>query len=369
VQFEFSVIDYDRATYLPSAHLSVPKGSGIYRIFDKRGKLIVLDKTSNLFERLERFFGERTELVRDLDLREIAGRIEFRRTWSSFETTYLLYSQRREFFPKTYRKMRTFRLFTLLKLNRRQRFPRIYASKEIKAGAEYFGPFETRGQFTRLKTELERTFRLRPCLYNIRGNDPHPDCLYFQMHTCSRPCNNDINRDGYLEDVRSAIGFIRGFDDDLQSLLLKQIESKAADEQFEEAATLQRKLERIQRARKEVKETYVSVWDFNYLVLMPAHTTSRVKVAFCRSGCVVRIEDFDAASLGDMLPAEAARELTGPPPVIRRDWQYDEFCLVAGYLLHPLKSVDVISMSDDKTLREHSKKRARQQESQESPAT
>ena len=106
--------------------------------------------------------------------------------------------------------MRTFRLFTLMKMNRKQRFPRIYASKQIKSGVDYFGPFVTRGQFTRLKTALERTFKLRPCLYNIRGNDPHPDCLYFQMHTCSRPCNNDIDRGGYLADVDAAIAFIQG---------------------------------------------------------------------------------------------------------------------------------------------------------------
>ena len=86
-------------TFLAEAHPSVAKGSAVYRIFDRRGQLIVLDKTSNLFERLERFFGERNELVRDLDLREIAGRIEYLRTWSPFETAYVLYVQRRTFFP------------------------------------------------------------------------------------------------------------------------------------------------------------------------------------------------------------------------------------------------------------------------------
>jgi excinuclease UvrABC nuclease subunit len=131
-------------------------------------------------------------MLRDLDLREITKRIEFRPTDSAFETLYLLYTQRRVQFPKTYRKMRTFRNFTLMKINRKQRFPRIYATRQVKAGVDYFGPFISRGQFTRLKTTLERTFKLRPCLYNIRGNDPHPDCLYFQMHTCSRPCNNDM---------------------------------------------------------------------------------------------------------------------------------------------------------------------------------
>src|SRR5215475_13436247 len=221
MEFRFETIEYDKT--LPS----LPKHSGVYKIFDVRGKRIVLDKTSNLFERFERYYGERSERVRDLDLREITGRIEYIRTDSTFETLYVLYRERKNHFPKTYRKMRTFRLFTLMKINRKQRFPRIYASRQLKSGVDYFGPFVTRGQFTRLKTTLERTFKLRPCLYNIRGDDPHPDCLYFQMHTCSRPCNNDIDRRGYLRDVGEAIDFIQGKDQQLETALTARMTALA----------------------------------------------------------------------------------------------------------------------------------------------
>src|SRR5438067_3768375 len=235
MDFRFETIEYDRS--LPA----LPKHSGVYKIFDIRGKLIVLDKTSNLFEPFTRYYGVRSERVRDLDLREITGRIQFIKTDSAFETIYILYRERKNHFPKTYRKMRTFRLFTLMKVNRRQRFPRIYASREVKPGVDYFGPFVSRAQFTRLKTNLERTFKLRPCLYNIRGNDPHPDCLYFQMHTCSRPCNNDIRRNRYGEDVDEAIALIEGRDADLDEKLLQQIHDLAAQTNFEEAELVRKR--------------------------------------------------------------------------------------------------------------------------------
>src|SRR5256885_371277 len=262
MEFRFETIEYDRT--LPT----LPKHSGVYKIFDLHGKLIVLDKTSNLFERFARYYGERSERVRDLDLREITGRIEFIKTDSAFETLYVLYRERKNQFPKTYRKMRTFRLFTLMKINRRQRFPRIYASREIKPGVDYFGPFVSRGQFTRLKTTLERTFKLRPCLYNIRGNDPHPDCLYFQMHTCSRPCNNDIDRRAYLGDVQDAIAFAAGRDDEIEQGFERTMSELAADMKFEEAEIIHRKLDKLRRARQECKDTFFSVWTFNYLAVM-----------------------------------------------------------------------------------------------------
>src|SRR5262249_47277223 len=276
MEFRFETLEYDKT--FPT----LPKHSGVYKIFDIRGKLIVLDKTSNLFERFERYYGERSERVRDLDLREITGRIEYIRTDSTFETLYLLYRERKNHFPKTYRKMRTFRLFTLMKINRKQRFPRIYASRQVKSGVDYFGPFISRGQFTRLKTTLERTFKLRPCLYNIRGNDPHPDCLYFQMHTCSRPCNNDIDRRNYLGDVRDAIGFIQGHDRQIEQTLLGEINGLAEEMHFEAAERIKRKLEKVRKSRLEVKETFYSLWRFNAVVLVASDSVARCKIAFVR---------------------------------------------------------------------------------------
>ena len=365
LNFEFTSISYSNATFLTEVLPGISKGSGIYRIFDTRGQLIVLDKTSNLFHRLERYFGERSERVKDLDLREITSRIEFRRTWSSFETAYLLYLERRQHFPKTYRRMRTFRLFTLMKVNRKQRFPRIYASKQIKAGVEYFGPFVSRGQFTRLKTALERTFKLRPCLYNIRGSDPHPDCLYFQMHTCSRPCNNDIDRQGYLADVDAAIAFIQGRDQELETPLLARIHALAEEENFEEAERVRRQLEKVQRARKEVKEKLPSVWTFNYLVLLPADSTARTKVALVRAGTIIGLEDFETASLADSLPAEIDRQFSGPAGPVNHNWQYDEFCMVANYLVHPLKSVDLVPLGEGLDLPAYLKRRATRRQKRE----
>lgn len=359
MNFEFTSVLYNNSTFLTEALPSIPKGTAVYRIFDTRGHLIVLDKTSTLHQRLERYFGERSERVKDLDLREITSRIEYRRTWSPFETAYVLYVERRGFFPKTYRKMRTFRLFTLMKINRRQRFPRIYAARQIKAGVEYFGPFVTRGQFARLKTALERTFKLRPCMYNIRGNDPHPDCLYFQMHTCSRPCNNDIDRAGYLADVDAAIAFIQGDDERIGEDLKTRMESLASEEKFEEAETLRRHLEKIQRARKEVKERFPSVWGFDYLVLLPSDSTARTKVAFVRAGSIVGFEEYETATLGDSLPGEVAGRFQGCVPTSNQDWQYDEFCLVANYLAHPLKSVELIRLGTDLDLVAQLKKRGK----------
>jgi excinuclease ABC subunit C len=344
MEFRFETIEYDK----PAPPL--PKHSGVYKIFDIHGKLIVLDKTSNLFERFERYYGERSERVRDLDLREITGRIEYIRTDSTFETLYLLYRERKSHFPKTYRKMRTFRLFTLMKVNRKQRFPRIYASRQVKAGVDYFGPFISRGQFTRLKTTLERTFKLRPCLYNIRGNDPHPDCLYFQMHTCSRPCNNDIDRNGYRDDVQEAIAFIEGRDEEVERILVQKMSDLAAEMKFEDAELIRRRIEKLHRARQEYKDTFFSVWNFNYLVVMGSDSVSRCKIAFIRQGRVTGFEQYEVETLKESLAPDLQRFFDAPAERDAGGAGYDEFCLAANFIIDPLQSVDLLPARDLETL-------------------
>src|SRR5215813_1173741 len=344
MDFRFEVIEYDKS--LPA----LPKHSGVYKIFDIRGKLIVLDKTSNLFDRFERYYGERSERVRDLDLREITGRIEYIRTDSAFETLYVLYRERKKHFPKTYRKMRTFRLFTLMKINRKQRFPRIYASRQVKAGVDYFGPFVSRSQFTKLKTTLERTFKLRPCLYNIRGNDPHPDCMYFQMHTCSRPCNNDIDRRGYLEDVQQAIAFIEGRDEDIENGLMHKMSCLAAEMKFEDAELVRRRLEKIHRARQEFGETFFAVWNFNAVAVLPSDSVARCKIAFVRRSRIAGFEQYEVDTLKETLGRDLHRFFDSPPEQDSSEAVYDEFCLVSNFIVDPLQSVDLVPVRDLESL-------------------
>ena len=342
MDLEFQTVSYDGSTFLEDVLPALPKGTAVYKIFDLHGQLIVLDKTSNLSQRMERFFGPHSERVKDLDLRQITSRIEYVRTFSPFETTFALYLERRRYFPGSYRKMKTFRYFTLMKINRKQRFPRMYASRQIKAGVDYFGPFVSRGQFIRMKTTLERTFKLRPCQFNIRGNDPHPDCLYFQMNTCSRPCNNDIRRVAYLSDVAAAMAFVQGHDAVIEQPWIAEMTDLAAETKFEEAEAIRKRIERLHRARHETKDVFPAIGTFNYVIALPSSASSHLKVAIVRGGAIVAFREFEVATLRSTLAEELTRCFASEPTSTESNWLYDEFCLVCTFMVKSLLTVPLI---------------------------
>jgi excinuclease UvrABC nuclease subunit len=343
MEVEFQAVSYVGSTFLEDALPAFPKGTAVYKIFDLHGQLIVLNRTSNMSQRMARFFGEHSERVKDLDLRQITSRIEYVRTFSPFETTFVLYLERRRYFPKTYRRMKTFRYFTLMKINQKQRFPRVYASRQIKSGVDYFGPFVTRGQFVRMKTTLVRTFKLRPCPFNIRGNDPHPDCLYFQMNTCSRPCNNDIDRSGYLSDVGAAMAFVQGHDAAIEQPWIAEMTNLAAETKFEEAEAIRKRLDRLRRARHETKDVFPAIATFNYVIALPSVTAAHLKIAIIRSGAIVAFRDFETATLRSTLAEELARCFDPKmAPSLENNSLYDEFCLVCTFMVKSLLAVPLI---------------------------
>jgi excinuclease UvrABC nuclease subunit len=198
-----------------------------------------------------------------------------------------------------------------------------------------------------LKTTIERTFKLRPCLYNIRGNDPHPDCMYFQMHTCSRPCNNDIDRSGYLEDVRQAMLFIEGRDAEIENSLVLKMSDLAAEMRFEDAQVIRRRLERIHKARQEYTDKFYSLANFNFVAVLGAASTSRRKIAFVRTGRIVGFEEYEVELLKEALESDLHRFFDSPSEKGGTDTQYDEFCLVSNFIVDPLQSVDLLPVADD----------------------
>ncbi len=343
VEFRFESIDYDVTVGKDDERFRVvPRRSGVFRIFDVHGKLMILEKTHNLWQRIERFYFPEDGDSRTLDLGRITGRIEFCRTDSPMETLFLLYDERRRWFPGTYRQMRTFPLFHLMKINRRQRFPRIYLTRQIKHGVDYFGPFISRSQLERLKTTLERAFEIRPCQYNIREDEPYPDCLYFQMRTCSRPCNSDIDRQGYLEDIDRAIAFIQGDDEKIASPLVERMKKLAEETRFEEAERIRRRLDRLERARRDHRETYFDVREFNFVAVMDSDSVKRKKIAFIRSGYILGIEEHEVEGLGPVMEEAVRNHYQGGLAESDQDRQYDEFCLVTSFMMKPVQSVRLV---------------------------
>ena len=124
----------------------------------------------------------------------------------------------------------------------------------------------------------------------------------------------------------------------------------AAETRFEEAEIVHRQLDKVRRARQEYKDTFFSIWKFSYIAVLASNSVSRCKIAFIRQGRVVGFEEYEVDALAAALPPDLERFFSGAMDRSSIDALYDEFCLVANFIVDPLQSVDLLPVSQPEGL-------------------
>lgn len=127
-------------------------------------------------------------------------------------------------------------------------FPRLSVVRAVRDdGATYFGPFRRRQSAEDVVLAIYDGFPLRQCTARLSPTEPVSACALAEMGRCSSPCDGSISPDAYgliVERVRSALSLdprpaVIGLHERL-ARLVEQL-------RFEEATTIQRRLETLTR--------------------------------------------------------------------------------------------------------------------------
>ncbi len=217
-----------------------------------------LSRTMDLRRRLTRLLGERAPAAglsqtldsparsKRLSLREIACRIDYEPVGSNFEARWLLYELNRLYYPAVYRQRLRLKPPALLKLNLLNRFPRCYPTRRIaNDGALYYGPFASRVAAERFAAEFLDLFKIRRCVEDLDPDPAHPGCIYSQMRMCLAPCYKGCTDDEYRQEVGRVIAFMDSEGRSLVRALEAEREQSSAALDFEQAARVHRRLDKI----------------------------------------------------------------------------------------------------------------------------
>jgi excinuclease ABC subunit C len=135
------------------------------------------------------------------------------------------------------------------------RYPRLGFHRGAKDRKNrYFGPFPHAYAVRESIQLMQRVFRLRTCEDTVFENRSRP-CLLYQIRRCTAPCTGKIAPEPYADDVRNAMLFLEGREDDVINNLNEKMNSASEARRYEEAAAYRdqvRALSRIQ-ARQYVE--------------------------------------------------------------------------------------------------------------------
>ncbi len=237
---------------MPAANLkekldSLPQEPGVYIMKDHAGRVIYVGKAVNLRERVRSYFsgGDLRAFVPLLD--RLLGDIETVVVHNEKEALLLENELIRRHKPRFNVRPREGRNFVYLRLDTRQRYPRLEVTRRVQDdGARYFGPYPLAHALRETLRVVNRYFKLRTCSDHDPMTHTGP-CLLCQIASFPAPSVYDIPEEEYRRHVDNAILFLEGRQTPLVDVLRRRMTEAAEAMRFEEAARLRDQLAAIER--------------------------------------------------------------------------------------------------------------------------
>ena len=145
-----------------------------------------------------------------------------------------------------------------IKVTTQHAWPRIFPTRKIvKDKNRYFGPFSSAVAARETIEIIEKHFLLRNCTDHNFKNRTRP-CLQYQIKRCLAPCVLTVSPEEYREQVRQAMLFIEGRQQELIAELKQRMDAKAEALEFEGAAKLRDQIQAVEKTLE--KQRMVSHW-------------------------------------------------------------------------------------------------------------
>src|SRR5580704_2640039 len=301
-----------------------------------------LARTADIRRASERLLVAPEAPSKRLNLRDVVAGIHYRVTGSKFEQTLTMYQQAQKYFPERYRNLLRLRPSALLKVNLRNEYPRGYVTRRIRAdGGFYFGPFASRRAAEGFSESFLDLFKIRRCQIKIRRDPAFPGCIYSEMKMCLAPCFAGCTKEEYDAEVQRLVEFIDTNGNSLRTAIEDDRERASTDLDFERAAQLHKRIEKLDAALRFRPELARRIADLDAVILQRATGEQSIGVFGIRGGRLAEpfflrfgeiasqprsaehiFKDYLEGSAGESLAPAAAREELGEHLALLSRWYY-----------------------------------------------
>ena len=237
---------------------SLPTSPGVYRFSNAAGTVIYVGKARNLRNRVRSYFnsqgrqpGKTAVLVSHIaDLNVII-------TSSEVEALILENNLIKELKPRYNVNLKDDKSYPYVVITN-ERFPRIFLTRQVRRdGSQYFGPYTEASQLRLILDLIGSIFPVRSCKYKLTEESvaagKYRVCLDYHIHKCKGPCEGLQSEEEYQAMIREIVTLLKGKTSALVRDLTAEMQQKAAELKFEEAATLKAQIEGLKRYAERQK--------------------------------------------------------------------------------------------------------------------
>jgi excinuclease ABC subunit C len=245
----------------------------VFVLRGEEGSEPYVSKTSNLRRRLQRLLGAVERQSRKLNLRNRVRQVEWTPVGSDFEASFLLYETLRREFHQTYNKRLRLRFAPLIKLILDNPYPRATVTTRIaslKGNAQYYGPFPSRAAAEKFANDALDLFTMRRCVDDLHPDPTFPGCIYSEMKMCLAPCFKGCTDEEYAAEVERVQQFFEAGGQSLIREIGQQRDAASANLDFEGAAALHARLEKVKAAATQLPGIVRRLDKLNGVLVQPS---------------------------------------------------------------------------------------------------
>ncbi|MFI5183068.1 MAG: excinuclease ABC subunit UvrC [Vicinamibacteria bacterium] len=273
---------------------SLPTRSGVYLFKDAEGRILYVGKARVLRDRVRSYFqasrtwdphkGAMVSEIADLDLVV---------TDTEMEALALENNLIKRHKPRYNVLLRDDKNHPYLKLTLAEEYPRLHI---VRRPAEdknaYGGPYIPASLGRKTASLVHKVFGVRSCKEALDGHRPRP-CLQYQIHRCIAPCVAEVcSLDRYRQACDDARLFLEGRTDEVLRRLRGHMDTAAAAERFEEAASLRDQVRTLERLETPQKITTTEIEERDLVAAHVEGERAALQVFSVRDGKVVAREGY-----------------------------------------------------------------------------
>ena len=255
---------------------------GVYRMHAAGGEVVYVGKSKRVRTRLLSYF--RGSYPEDKSARIVreAVHIDWEYTPSEFAALLLEMRLIKQLRPRLNVAMkRDDRNFAFIKITRGPASKLTVVRGPTDDTAAYYGPFQGAQRVGESLRELNDVLGLRDCtverkmhfsdqseLFQIART---PGCIRYEIRKCLGPCVGGCSETQYEQRLAMARAFLDCVDDTPLEALRRDMEASSARLEFERAAALRDKLQRLEELRVQFLRLRFGVESLSFVYTVPGH--------------------------------------------------------------------------------------------------
>lgn len=242
----------DPAEYRPS---DIPEEPGVYRFYNKSGKVVYVGKAKNLKNRLTTYF-QKNLATKTYRMVHEAVRVDWTIVATELEALALEFSWIKQYQPKYNVQFKDDKSYPYLVISLADEYPSVFISrKDKRPGLKYFGPFTNAWALRNTYEVLLKVFPIRSCTSGNfqRAQRTKRQCLLGDIGKCSAPCVGWVSKEEHFEIAKKLEKFMESGMADFVPQLKAEMASASANEEFERAARIRDQIEHFEKVQSSAE--------------------------------------------------------------------------------------------------------------------